>query len=133
MQFLIDNILLIGIVLISGTALFLPSLRQGRNRVSQLQATQLINQGKIVVVDIRTPQEFAAAHLRDAKNIPVAELAQRAAELDSNKSKNVLVVSANGIGASRAASILNKAGFANVYCLDGGIAAWQEQGLPTTR
>lgn len=133
MEFLIDNILLIAIVILSGTALFLPALRQGRNRVSQLQATQLINQGKTVVVDIRTPQEFASGHLRDAKNIPVGELAERAAELDKTKTKSVLVVSANGMGASKAAAILNKAGFANVYSLDGGIAAWQEQGLPTTR
>lgn len=132
-KFLIDNIFLIGIVILSGVGLFLPALRQGKNRVSQWQATQMINQGKTVVVDIRPAAEFGAGHLRDAKNVPVAELSQRAAELDKTKTKNILVVSSNGTGASRAASILNKAGFANVYCLDGGIAAWQAQGLPTTR
>jgi rhodanese-related sulfurtransferase len=132
-NFFIDNIFLIGIVLLSGGALFLPAFRQGGNRLSQLQATQMINQGKTVVVDIRAPEEFAAGHLRDAKNLPVKELPQRAGELDKNKEKNVIIVSRNGMDASKAVRSLNKAGFTNVYCLDGGIAAWQAQGLPTTR
>lgn len=132
-KFLVDNVFLIALVLLSGGMLLAPLIQQRGNRVSLLRATQLINQGKTVVVDVRTPEEFAAGHLRDAKNIPRKELPQRAGEIDKNKTKSVIVVCRSGTEAARAAAQLNKAGFTDVYCLDGGIDAWQANGLPTTR
>lgn len=132
MKFFIDNIWLIGIALVSGGALLLPVLRRGRS-ISILQATQLINQGKGVIVDVREPGEFAAGHLRDAKNIPLKELSNRIGELDKFKSKAVIVMCQAGTRSAKAAAQLRKAGFAEAFSLDGGIAAWQAQGLPVAK
>jgi len=130
-KFFLDNIWLIGIAILSGGALLWPNLQRRGARVTTLQATQLINQGKAIVVDVREPAEFSAGHLRDAKNIPLGELSNRIGELD--KSKAVIAVCQSGTRSAKAAGQLKKAGFNEVFSLDGGIAAWQAQGLPLTK
>jgi rhodanese-related sulfurtransferase len=132
-KFLIDNIWLIGIALLSGGALLWPNLQRRGQKVSTLQAIQLINQNKAAIVDVREPAAFAAGHLRDAKNIPLKELSNRMGELDKFKSKSVIVICQSGVQSAKAASQLKKAGFAEAVSLDGGIAAWQTQSLPTVK
>jgi rhodanese-related sulfurtransferase len=132
-KFFIDNIWLVALALLSGGALLFPTLQRGGSRVSLLQATQLLNQGKSVVLDIRSPEDFAAGHIRDARHIPLKELKSRVSELDKFKSKSVIVVCSSGAQSARAASVLKSAGFGEVYSLDGGLAAWRAQGLPTAK
>ncbi|MFL9927388.1 rhodanese-like domain-containing protein [Herbaspirillum lusitanum] len=132
MKFIIDNIFLIALALISGGALMVPYLQQRGNKLSLLQATQLMNQGKTLVLDVRDTEQFAAGHLRDARNIPLKDLPQRISELDKFKSKSVIVICQTGTQAAKAEVHLKKAGFTEVYGLTGGIAAWQGQGLPLT-
>nr|WP_221197073.1 MULTISPECIES: rhodanese-like domain-containing protein [unclassified Herbaspirillum] len=122
---------MIGLVIISGGALLVPYLQQRGSKLSLLEATQRINTGKALVLDVRDTEQFAASHLRDARNIPLKELAQRIGELDKFKSKSVIVVCQSGTQSGKAEGILKKAGFTEVYGLTGGIAAWQVQGLPT--
>ncbi|MEY4206928.1 MAG: hypothetical protein RLZZ20_80 [Pseudomonadota bacterium] len=129
MKFLIDNIWLILIALVSGGALAWPALTRGKNTLTTLQAVQLLNKSKVSIIDVRTPDEFKGGHLRHSKNIPVAELDKRIAELD--KGQTVLLVCQTGPRANRAASELRRAGFGEVYVLSGGYAEWQSQGLPT--
>ena len=133
MKFLIDNIWLIALVLISGGALIWPNLQRRGSKVSLLQATQLMNQNKAIVVDVRDPDAFATGHLRDARNIPMKELAGRIGELEKFKSKWVIVVCQSGTSAGKAAALFRKAGFSEVASLDGGLAAWKAQGLPTVK
>lgn len=133
MKFIIDNSWLFGLVLVSGGALLWPVLQRRGEKVSVLQATQMINQGKTVIVDVRDAAEFAAGHVRDAKNIPLKELPQRVAELEKFKAKAVVVVCQAGVQSSKATTQLKNAGFNEVYSLSGGLAAWQAQGLPTAK
>ena len=133
MKFIIDNSWLFGLVLVSGGALLWPVLQRRGEKVSVLQATQMINQGKTVIVDVRDAAEFAAGHVREAKNIPLKELPQRVAELEKFKSKAVVVVCQAGVQSSKATTQLKNAGFNEVYSLNGGLAAWQAQGLPTAK
>jgi rhodanese-related sulfurtransferase len=132
-KFFIDNIWLIALVLISGGALLWPNLQRRGQKVSLLQATQLINQGKTIVLDVRDPAQFAAGHLRDAKNIPLKELPNRMSELDKFKSKNVIVTCQSGMQSAKATTQLKKAGFNEVVSLNGGLTAWQAQGLPIAK
>ncbi|MFJ3047434.1 rhodanese-like domain-containing protein [Herbaspirillum chlorophenolicum] len=132
MKFIIDNIFLIALALVSGGALLVPYLQQRGNKLTLLQATQMINQGKTLVLDVRDSEQFAAGHLRDARNIPLKELPQRISELDKLKGRPVIVVCQNGTQAMKAEASLKKAGFTDVYGLNGGIAAWTSQGLPLT-
>lgn len=127
------NLLLVATALLSGGMLLWPSLQTRGRKLSQFQATQLINQGKTVIVDVREPAEFAAGHLAGAVNIPLKEFPNRQADIGKFKSKSVIAVCQHGVQSSRAASQLNKAGCDDVYSLEGGVAAWQSQGLPLVK
>lgn len=133
MKFFIDNIFLIVLALVSGAALLVPLLQRSGSKVSVLQATQLINQGKTLILDVRDAAEFVAGHVRDAKNIPLKELASRMGEIDKFKSKTVVIICPTGVQSSKATARLKSAGFNDVHSLQGGLAAWQTQGLPTIK
>lgn len=136
MKFFVDNIynlVLLVLVIGSGAALLIPTLMRRGDKVTTLQATQLINQGKTLLLDVRDPAEFAAGHMRDARNIPLKELSKRIAELDKFKARTVIVVCSSGMQSSRATGILRTAGFSSVVSLSGGLNAWQAQGLPVAR
>ena len=130
-KFLIDNIWLILLALVSGGALAWPGLTRGKHTLTTLQAIQLLNKTKVSIIDVRTPAEFNAGHLRYSKNVPLDELSKRTGELD--KSQAMLVVCQAGARASRAASELRREGFNEVYVLEGGYGEWQSQGLPTAK
>ncbi|WP_423678974.1 rhodanese-like domain-containing protein [Undibacterium sp. WLHG33] len=133
MKFILDNIFLIGIALISGGALLLPLLQRRGAKVSQLQATQYINQGKTLILDVRSADEFATGHLPNAKNIPLPEINNRLKEIEKSKNAVVITVCATGVRSSNAVSVLNKAGFAQVFSLEGGTEAWKTQGMPIVK
>ncbi len=136
MKFFIDNISnvwLLAIVLTSGGMLLWPVLQRRGAKVSILQATQLFNQGKTLLLDVREEAEFATGHMRDAKNIPLKQLPTRLGEIDKFKDKTVIAVCATGVRSASASGLLKKSGFTDVYSLDGGMTAWQSQGLPTVK
>ena len=133
MEFIIDNILLIGLVLLSGSALVWLTVQQRESSVTLVQATQWINQDKAAVLDIRSADEFAQGHIPGAKNIPLVELPKRTGEINKLQPKSVIVVCSSGMQSLKAKSQLKKAGFNDVFIMDGGLAAWQSQGLPTTK
>lgn len=61
----------------------------------------------LVVLDVRTPQEFAENHVRGAVNIPVQELKNRVGELP--KDKPILILCRTGVRAATAYGILRGA------------------------
>ena len=131
MNFITDHFITVAIAVLSGGALLWLSLAPRGRQVSPLQATQLINRGKsTAVIDVRSADSFAAGHLRDARHIPLAELATRVGELDKAKVKTVIVIDQDGKHADKAARQLKAAGFEDIYGLEGGISAWTAGGLP---
>lgn len=133
MKFILDNIFLVSIAVISGVMLMLPAFRAPGRRSSTTEVTTLINRGKTTILDVRTAAEFANGHLREAKNIPLGELSSRIGELDKSKGKTIVVVCERGVRAEKAARLLKAAGFEDVTTLDGGMAAWQSSGLPVAK
>lgn len=87
----------------------------------------------IQVIDVRTPAEFNSGHIEHAKNINIndAQFEAQIAALD--KSKPVLVYCAVGGRSARAANFIKSQGFPAVYDLDGGIGAWNKEGLPIVK
>lgn len=81
-----------------------------------------------VVLDVRTPSEFASGHLPNAMNIDVeaGDFAQQIANLD--KSKTYAVYCHSGRRSGIALDQMMGAGFGSVYDLQGGIAAWESAG-----
>jgi len=75
-----------------------------------------------LLVDVRSPDEFASGHLEGAKNIPVGEIEARSGELGPKDAKYV-VYCHSGFRASRAVGILEKQGFTHLFSL-GPMGAW---------
>ncbi|MEO7673026.1 MAG: rhodanese-like domain-containing protein [Pyrinomonadaceae bacterium] len=80
------------------------------------------------LVDVRRPTEHAAGHARDTINLPLNALAKEVGKLDPNKPTYVLCQS--GYRSSMGTSILENAGFREIYNVTGGTKAWMDAGLP---
>jgi rhodanese-related sulfurtransferase len=82
----------------------------------------------LVVLDIRTPQEFNAGALPDAVNIDFyeADFRNRLANLD--KDVPYVMYCNSGNRSATAADLMEELGFTEVYEIDGGIQAWAQSG-----
>jgi rhodanese-related sulfurtransferase len=135
-DFLRHNILLVAAAVGSGAMLLWPLLRDGLGgggAVDTLQATQLMNRQNAVVIDVREAAAYAAGHILGAKNLPLAELDQRAGDFDKFKSRPVIVACDTGSTSTRAASQLKARGFTQAVSLAGGFRAWTQANLPVER
>lgn len=80
-----------------------------------------------LLIDVRTPEEFASGHIQNAVNIPVETLQARLDEVPGGTP--VVVYCRSGNRSATAAQILVEGGYQPVYDL-GGIKDWVAQGLP---
>jgi rhodanese-related sulfurtransferase len=135
MEFITKNIYLVMIALVSGGMLLWPLLRRGAggSSVSTLEATQLINRSDALVVDLRSAEDYAKGHILGARNIPLADLERRAAELDKHKAKPLIVHCGDGNRAGGGVAALRAKGFTGAHNLAGGYAAWLQAGLPVEK
>jgi rhodanese-related sulfurtransferase len=81
-----------------------------------------------VVLDVRSPEEFARGHVPSALNIDINAIgfADKVAQLD--KSKPILVNCHAGARGAIASAELARLGFKTVCNLEGGLAAWEKAG-----
>ena len=86
----------------------------------------------LVVLDVRTPEEFAEGHLEGAVLVDfyAADFAEQLAALDTDVPYLVYCQSGNRSG--QALGVMEQLGFTSVVDVDGGIVAWTDAGLPVT-
>jgi rhodanese-related sulfurtransferase len=132
MSYLAENWYWIAAAAASGGALLWLQLREGMagGGVSPQEAVMLINREKAAVIDVCGPDEFAAGHLKGARNIPLDQLKADAKGLPGNKGLPVLVMCASGIRAGKAATQLKAMGYERAQVVNGGMKAWREANLP---
>jgi rhodanese-related sulfurtransferase len=100
---------------------------QQRISPAQYQADFVKPSKPHVLVDVRTPEEFASGHVPGAINISLQSLPQRMQELP--KDQPIVLYCRSGNRSHTATQLLARAGYTNLYDL-GGIIAWTNQGLP---
>ncbi len=100
------------------------------NNILPEEAQKIIKSGEALVVDVRTPAEFASGHIPGAKNININDnsFSEKVRALDTNA--NYVINCQSGGRSSRATSIMRGLGFSKAKNLDGGIMAWKNAGLP---
>ncbi len=81
-----------------------------------------------VVIDVRTPDEYATGHIPGAVNIPFDEIARRIDEVEAPD--GVALYCMVGPRARKGESALLAQGYETVLHLEGGLAAWKAAGLP---
>jgi rhodanese-related sulfurtransferase len=97
--------------------------------ISPAEAIRLMNRGA-ALIDVRSPSDYEAGHISDARNIPLSELAASANALKKYREKPIITCDETGMAGGLAARELRKLGFAQVMNLRGGLAAWRKEGLP---
>ena len=83
-----------------------------------------------VILDVRSPEEFAAGHIQGAINVPVGELADRLTGLELARGEEIVVHCERGPRAAKAETILIESGYTNVRDLSGHMSGWRAAGLP---
>ena len=100
--------------------------------VTPAKAAQVIeeNPDGLVVLDIRTPEEFAEARLPNAILVDfyAPDFVDQLDQLDKNAP--YVMYCRTGNRSADAAELMRELGFNEVYEIDGGITAWYEQGFP---
>lgn len=105
------------------------------DRLAQVGRKELLAQakrGEVVVLDVRPPSEFDAAHLPYARSVPLPELAQRLAELPRDVD---IVAYCRGpfcLMSDEAVKLLREHGYRARKTFD-GVSEWQAAGLPLAR
>lgn len=84
----------------------------------------------LVVLDVRTPKEFAEGHVPGAINISHDELEARLPELEADRDRDVVVYCRSGKRAGLALDMLEKAGFKRLYHLEGDYLGWAAASRP---
>lgn len=106
---------------------------RGYKALSPAQLTQLINRENALVVDVSPIGDFEKGHIVGSKHVAMSQFDPESKLLAKVKELPVAVVDRNGMTSGQAAKKLVKAGFKNVYWLDGGIASWQGADLPLAK
>jgi rhodanese-related sulfurtransferase len=94
--------------------------------VSREEAQALIDDGA-QVIDVRVEHEWEAGHIAGATHLPLAELAERAGEVD--RDRPVILYCRGGTRSTMATEALADAGY-DAAKLTEGIVGWGEAGLP---
>jgi rhodanese-related sulfurtransferase len=84
----------------------------------------------LVVLDVRTAEEFAAGHVPGARNVSHDLLASRLAELDDARQREVVVYCRSGRRSALALETLRAAGFKRLAHLEGDFLGWQAAQRP---
>lgn len=135
LEFVQNNLMLVGVAVVSGGMLLWQSFGNKLSGISQVgtaEATRLINDDALVL-DVREDKEWAEGHIPHAKHIPLGQLPNRIAELEKYKGKPIVVSCRSGNRSVTACRTLKKHGFEQAHNLTGGIIAWEQASLPLTK
>jgi rhodanese-related sulfurtransferase len=96
----------------------------GYRDIAPDEARGLVEAGEVVVLDVRTPEEYRAlGHIPGSMLLPLDWIACAPATLPPD-GKPILVCCEHGVRSARASALLARAGFGDVRNLRGGMAAW---------
>jgi len=98
------------------------------SNISQQELREL-DSDSIVIVDVRTPEEFLEGHVPNAINVPLSEIVDNPDILLSSKEKPIVLYCRSGYRAGKAAEALQKEGYANLSHLEGDMLGWLKKGL----
>lgn len=146
--------LIIGIIIITG-GLFALSQLGSANLVQEIEehhedddvvrefeiypgdvVEKIKNKEDVILLDVRTPEEYEEIHLQNALLLPVQELsAQSLAGIglgENAKDKEIIIYCRSGSRSETAYNIMNSLGYTNIKSVAGGMIHWQEDEYPFT-
>ena len=129
----LSGILVIGVALLGGCAERITAIQVIKD-ISVKEAYDLIGKNKdnqgFIIIDVRTPQEFANEHIEDALNLDYYSEKFRDELNKLDKEKTYLIYCRSGNRSGKALSMMKELGFREVYNMLGGIIQWKAEGYP---
>jgi phage shock protein E len=119
-------IIIIGVIIVMIIINKLKNVGIAQVNISEAQA--MVKDTGVLLLDVRTPAEYAAGHIKGAKLIPVDELSGRLSEIGDRKDRKILVYCHAGNRSLSASRILNGNGYTGILNLQGGITSWMNAG-----
>jgi len=109
------------------------SSNEAIKKVNPVEFSEVIAQPGVIILDVRTPEEFNAGHIENAININVADsnFSSEVSKLDKNATVAVYCRSANRSGV--ATKEMAELGFTDMYDMQGGIIDWEAAGGPVVQ
>ena len=98
--------------------------------ISTEHAEVEISRAGTVILDVREPDEYAAGHVTNSRNVPFDQLEAKLSNTVKNKSLPVLLMCATGARAGRALAIAKKLGYEQAQVVGGGLKGWKDANLP---
>lgn len=89
-----------------------------------------VDRDRITVIDVRTPGEFESVHIPGAKNLPLDQLDSHLDTVAEHaRDREIILVCRGGARAHQAQEKLVAAGLPELPILEGGMLAWEAEGL----
>lgn len=145
----LKNLTLLLVSIIVGIALACASICKEANSVEQKTQTQIIkdippkeaftliqnnkDNPNFVILDVRTPKEFADEHIENAINLDYYSETFKEDLNKLDKNKIYLIYCRIGNRSGKTLNIMKESKFSEVYNMLGGITGLKEEGLPTTK
>ena len=108
-------------------------LTRGYKALTPAGLTQLINRQNALLIDVSSIQDYEKGHLPGARHVAMSQFDPEGKELAKAKNLPIAIYCKSGQTAGAAAKRLKKAGFSDVYTLDGGLRTWLEAQLPLVK
>lgn len=115
--------------------LSLLSISAYSSNVSDISQQELFeaNSNNVVIVDVRTTEEFQQGHVPNAINVPLSNIIDNPDILTFSKEKPIVLYCRSGYRAGKAAEALQKYGYTNLRHLEGDMQGWSKAGLPVAK
>lgn len=88
--------------------------------ISKEQARDMILTNKVLLIDVRTQNEYDSVHIQNAVNLPIDEFEQNIQNIEPDKNKWLMVYCASGVRSKIAIQVLSRLGYGNVYIWEYG-------------
>ncbi|MBJ6368088.1 rhodanese-like domain-containing protein [Snuella sedimenti] len=104
---------------------------EGAQVISPKEAHTLLQTNNILLIDVRTPEEFDSEHIQNAKNFDFKSNAFNEAIKTLEKEVPTIVYCRSGKRSTKSIKNFRDAGFTKLYMLKGGLIKWKDKGYKT--
>jgi rhodanese-related sulfurtransferase len=108
-------------------------LTRGYKVLTPAGLTQLINRDNALLIDVSSIQDYEKGHIPGARHVAMSQFDPESKDLAKAKELPVAIYCKTGQTSGGAAKRLKKAGFTQVYALEGGLRSWTEAQLPLVK
>ena len=98
--------------------------------ISSEELKKAIDKEKVVLIDVRSENDFNKNHIPDSINLPKQLLEINLCKIVDNPQVKIIVICSKGVMSILCTKSIQDMGCSNVYSLKGGFNAWSNSGYP---